>query len=322
MKKKIKNPHKLGVIMDPIDKIKAQHDSTFAMLLAAQARHWSLYYMEQKDLFVSDNKVCAKMHELNVSDNAQNWFEFNCEVIKPLVELDAILMRKDPPVDQEYIYTTQLLDLVEQSGVVVVNKPQSLRDYNEKLFINWFPHCSPPTLITHQVKQVREFLNRHNDIICKPMHGMGGMSIFRLGKGDLNINVVIETLTQNGNHYMMAQKYLPEIAQGDKRILLINGEPIPYAYARFAAEGELRANIAAGGHGKGVPLTKRDYWICEQIAPTLRAKGILFAGIDVIGDYLTEINITSPTCIRELDKIFNLDIAGNLMDCILKRIEK
>jgi glutathione synthase len=309
---------KLGVIMDPIAKIKVHHDSTFAMLLAARARHWQIYYMEQKDLYTRDGNVFANMQELKVIDDQQHWYEFGVAVTQPLSALNVILMRKDPPVDQLYLYTTQLLDLVEQAGVLIVNKPQSLRDFNEKLFINWFPQCCPATLVTHNAKQVRDFLQEHEDIIVKPIYGMGGMSIFRLRKNDLNINVILETLTQQGNTYIMAQKYLPEISKGDKRILLIDGEPIPYAYARFAPAGETRANMAVGGSGKGIALTERDYWICQQIAPTLHARGILFAGIDVIGDYLTEINITSPTCIRELDKEFNLDIAGQLMDCIKK----
>jgi len=309
-------PIKLGVIMDPITTIKIHHDSTFAMLLAAQARYWPLYYMEQKDLLVRDGVVSARMRELQVQDNPQHGFTFGKEIVQPLSALNAILMRKDPPVDQEYLYTTQLLDLAEKAGVLVVNKPQSLRDFNEKLFINWFPQCCAPTLITHQAEQVRAFLKEQGDIICKPMHGMGGMSIFRLRKGDPNINVVVETLTQYGNNYMLVQKYIPEIKNGDKRILLIDGQPVPYAYARFASADETRANIAAGGSGKSVALTERDRWICKQLAPVLRAKGILFAGIDVIGDYLTEINITSPTCIRELEREYNLDIADQLMDCI------
>ncbi len=311
---------KIGVIMDAIDKINIHHDSTFAMLLAAQARDWPLYYMEQKDLFVLNGQALATMRELEVADNPHAWFEFKEMISQPLAALDVILMRKDPPVNQEYLYTTQLLDLAEQAGVLVVNKPQSLRDYNEKLFINYFPSCTPPTLITHNAVQVHAFIAEQGDVIVKPLQGMGGAGIFRLRKADPNINVVIETLTQNGNSYMLAQKYLPEIKEGDKRILLINGEPVPYAYARFAAEGETRANIAAGGQGKGVPLTERDHWICRQLAPVLRERGILFAGIDVIGDYLTEINITSPTCVRELEREFNIDIAGQLMDCITRRL--
>lgn len=315
------SPIKVGVIMDPIEKIQPHHDSTFAMLLAAQACHWSIYYMEQKDLFVRDNTVSATMRELHVQDNKQHWYEFDKTIVQPLAALNTILMRKDPPVDQEFLYTTQLLDLAEQAGVLIVNKPQSLRDYNEKLFINWFGQCCAPTLVTHSAKQIREFLLEYGDVICKPIYGMGGVGIFRLTQNDPNISVVIETLTQNGNCYIMVQKYLPEIIHGDKRIILIGGEPIPYAYARYAAAGETRANIAVGGRGKGIALTERDRRICQQIGPTLRAKGILFAGIDVIGDYLTEINITSPTCIRELDKEFNIDIAGQLMDCIANYIK-
>jgi len=313
---------KLGVIMDPIAQINVGHDSTFAMLLAAQQRGWSIFYLEQTDLFVRDGVAYGRMRGLTVKDDAKNWYEFTHETTQELQVLNVILMRKDPPVDQEYLYTTQILDLAESKGVLVVNKPQSLRDFNEKLFINWFPQCCPPTLITHQAQQVKDFLQAHADIICKPIYGMGGAGIFRLRKNDPNINVVIETLTNNGRHYLMAQKYLAEIAAGDKRILMIDGQPVPYALARFAAEGETRANIAAGGKGRGIELTARDRWLCEQIAPILRAKGILFAGIDVIGDFITEINITSPTCIRELDKEYNLNIADQLLQCITLRLNK
>lgn len=309
---------KLGVIMDPMDKIHPYHDSTFAMLLEAQQRGWPIFYMEQKELFLKNNTVFVRTRELQVFDRNEDWFEYGVEKIIELHKLDVILMRTDPPVDSTYIYTTQLLDLVEQRGTLIVNKPQSLRDYNEKLFIAQFPQCIAPTLVTSKAELIREFLHEHQDIICKPLDGMGGMSIFRLRKKDPNMNVIIETLTQQGMRQMMAQRFIPEIGAGDKRILLINGEPVPYALARIPASGETRANMAVGGRGVGVKLTKRDRWICKQLGPTLRAKGLLFVGIDVIGDYLTEINITSPTCIRELDAQCSLNISALLLDCVVK----
>jgi glutathione synthase len=230
-------------------------------------------------------------------------------------------MRKDPPFDMQYIHTTYLLELAEAAGVLMINKPQSLRDANEKLYTAWFPQCTPATLVSRDMAQLRKFLQEQGDIIVKPLEGMGGTSIFRLTLDDPNISVVLETLTNNGKQYIMAQRYIPEISAGDKRILLIDGKPIPYALARIPATGETRGNLAAGGRGEGLPLSERDYWICEQVGPTLKKKGLVFVGIDVIGDYLTEINVTSPTCIRELDQQFSLDIAGELMECIAEKLK-
>ncbi|HEX9803589.1 MAG TPA: glutathione synthase, partial [Gammaproteobacteria bacterium] len=234
---------------------------------------------------------------------------------------DVVLMRKDPPFDMEYIYATYLLEQAERKGTLVVNRPQSLRDANEKVFTANFPQCTPPTLITRRAEAIRDFLQQHRDVILKPLEGMGGASIFKVSSGDPNTSVIIETLTGHGSRYAMAQRFIPEIAAGDKRVLLIDGEPVPYALARIPAEGELRGNLAAGGHGVGIPLTGRDYWICEQVAPTLREKGLIFVGLDIIGDYLTEINVTSPTCIRELDKQYGLDIGGQLMAAIARRLQ-
>ena len=312
---------KLGVIMDPIQSIKPHKDSTLAMLLAAQKRGWQLYYMTQKDIFLRDGKVQAIKRPLEVRDNPHDWFTLSEPDPRPLSELDVILMRKDPPLDLQYIHTTYLLELAEADGVLVVNKPQSLRDANEKLYTAWFPQCCPATLVSRDMKQLRSFLDEHQDIIIKPLEGMGGMSIFRLRLGDPNISVAFETLTNNGQQYIMAQRYIPEIVHGDKRILMVDGEPMPYALARTPASGETRGNLAAGGRGEGRPLTERDRWICQQVGPTLKKKGLYFVGLDVIGDYLTEINVTSPTCIRELDKQFELDIAGELMDCIEKKLK-
>lgn len=307
---------KLGVVMDAISTIHYKKDSTLAMLLEAQRRGYALFYMEQTDLYVRDGTVMARMQALQVKADPQHWYQLATPVHLPLAELNVILMRKDPPFNLNYIYTTYLLEQAERAGSLIVNRPQSLRDANEKLFTLRFPQCTPPTLVTSQSALLKEFLAEHEDIILKPLDGMGGASIFRVRQTDPNINVIIETITQHGTQPIMAQRYLPAVTQGDKRILLIDGEPIPYALARIAASGETRANLAAGGHGQGVALTARDRWICEQVGPTLQAKGLLFVGLDVIGDYLTEINVTSPTCIRELDTIYQLNISATLMDSI------
>ena len=312
---------KLGIVMDPVTGINIRKDSSFAMLLAAQALGWDIYYMEMEDLFITGATPCARMRRLSVADNPAGWFEFGAESTVVLEKLDIILMRKDPPVDMEYIYITQLLGLAQKAGVCVVNEPAALRDVNEKLFIHWFPDCMAPTLVTSVEQRIVEFAREHDDIILKPLGNMGGASVFRLGKNDSNLRVVIETLTANGTRLVMAQRYIPEITLGDKRILLIDGEPVPYALARVPMAGEHRGNLASGGAGKGVELTGRDREICSALGPVLRARGIMFAGIDVIGDYLTEINITSPTCIRELDALFKLNIAGDLMRAIATHIK-
>ena len=311
---------KLGVVMDPIEAINPKKDSSLAMLLAAQQRGWQLYYMQQQDLSVRDGKLQLRAQAISVSDDPQNWFELGEPQRIPAKELDVILMRKDPPFDMQYIHSTYLLELAEAEGVLVVNKPQTLRDANEKLFTAWFPQCCPPTLVSRDMGQLRGFYDEYGDIIIKPLEGMGGVSIFRLKQGDPNVSVALETLTQNGQQYIMAQRFIPEITAGDKRILLVDGEPMPHALARIPAKGETRGNLAAGGRGEGVPLSERDRWICSQVGPTLKQKGLLFVGLDVIGDYLTEINVTSPTCIRELDAQFGLDIGGALMDSIAEKL--
>ena len=311
----------IGVVMDPIASINPKKDSTLAMLLAAQRRNWTLYYIEQQDLLLRDGKLFAHTRQLHVADDETQWFDFDTEPeLMEAARLNVILMRKDPPLDIQYIHTTYLLELAEAEGVLIVNKPQSLRDANEKLYTGWFPQCCPPTVVSRRLDHLRDFLSEQHDIIIKPLEGMGGMAIFRLRQGDPNISVALETLTDNGQRYIMAQRYLPEIVHGDKRILLVDGEPIPYALARIPATGETRGNLAAGGRGQGIALSARDYWICEQVAPALKQKGLMFVGLDVIGNYLTEINVTSPTCIRELDKLYELDIAGKLMDAIAARL--
>ena len=313
-------PRALGVVMDSIGSITVKKDSTFAMLLAAQRRGWSLHYMEQQDLYLRDDVAYARVRELKVFDDPRHWYEFGAGTTRPLAELDTILMRKDPPFDIEYVYTTYLLEQAEARGTLVVNNARALRDANEKLYCAWFPQCLPPMLVAREAALLKEFLREHGEIVVKPLHTMGGRSIFRLRAGDPNTNVILETMTEHGARFTMAQKYLPEIVNGDKRILLVDGEPVPFALARIPSEGEFRGNLAAGGTGVGVPLTERDRWICAQIAPRLRADGLLFVGIDVIGEYLTEINVTSPTCIRELDKLYGLDIGAQLMDAIERRL--
>lgn len=302
--------------MDPIGSIKVKKDTTFAMLLAAQGRGWSLRYMELNDLFVRDGVPYARMQMVQVRDDPDNWFTLSHPQVSPLESLDVVLMRKDPPFNLEYVYATYILERAEQSGVLVINKPQSLRDANEKMYTTWFPQCCPPTLVTRGHERLRTFLEEQQDIVVKPLDGMGGASIFRVTLGDPNTNVIFETLTMQQARFVMAQRYIPEISRGDKRILLIDGIPVEYALARVPAEGDLRGNLAAGATGVGVRLSERDRWICAQVGPILREKGLVFVGLDVIGDFLTEINVTSPTCIRELDAIYDLNIAGRLMDHI------
>ena len=307
---------RLGVVMDPIGAIHSHKDSTLAMLLAAQARGWELHYMEQPDLFLQNGRCYARSSQLTVRDDEKEWFSLSDPHTAPLDELNVVLMRKDPPVNMEFLYTTFLLERAEAHGTLIVNSPAAVRNANEKLYTAWFPDCCPPTRVSRDMKLLKDFLGEQQDIIVKPLDGMGGASIFRVKKDDPNVNVILETITGNGTTTAMAQRYIPEIVSGDKRILMINGKPFPHALARIPAAGETRGNLAAGGTGKGVDLSERDRWICEQVGPALREQGLLFVGIDVIGDYLTEINVTSPTCIRELDNIYQADIAGELMDAI------
>jgi glutathione synthase len=310
----------LGIIMDPIDKITLAKDSSFAMLLAAQARGWSLWYMELQNLWLKAGQAYAAMRPLQVRDDPTNWFTLGSAVNQTLTSLSVILMRKDPPFDLEYITATYLLERAEAAGTLVVNKPQSLRDANEKLFTAWFPQCCAPTLVTRQAALIRDFLAEQGEIVIKPLDAMGGHSVFLLKQGEVNTNVIIELMTQQERRFVMAQRFIPQIERGDKRILLIDGEPIPYALARLPAPGEIRGNLAAGGRGEGIPLSERDYWICSQVGSLLKEKGLLFVGLDVIGDYLTEINVTSPTCIRELDKLYQLDIATQLIEKIEEKL--
>ncbi len=310
----------LGVVMDPIGSIAPKKDSTLAMMLAAQARGWQLVYLQQQDLYINQGVAGGNGTLVTVRDDLKDWHSLGEAWSAPLHTLDALLMRKDPPFDMEFVYTTYILQLAEDNGLLVVNKPASLRDMNEKAFTSWFPDCTPQQLLSRSHAALRNFLAEHGAAVFKPLDGMGGKSIFVLKEGDINTNVVIETLTDHGRSYIMGQKYIPEISDGDKRILLINGEPVDYALARIPAPGESRGNLVMGARGEGRPLTERDRWICSRVGPVLAERGVLFAGIDVIGDYLTEINVTSPTGIRELDKQFGLNIADMLITAIEDRL--
>jgi glutathione synthase len=307
---------KLGVIMDPIDEINIDKDTTFALLLEAQSRGWSVFYMEMNDLYLRDGVAGARMRRLTLRRDHTGWYELTDEHDCPLHELDVVLMRKDPPFDSEYIYATYLLERAEERGLYVVNRPRSLRDANEKLFTAWFSQCCAPTLVARESARLRSFLQEQGEMVLKPLDGMGGASIFRVQQSDPNLSVILETMTQHETRFVMAQRYLPEIKDGDKRILVINGVAVPYALARVPAAGESRGNLAAGGKGVGRELSERDRWIAGQVGPVLREMGLVFVGLDVIGDYLTEINVTSPTCVQQLDAIFGLNIAGQLMDHI------
>ena len=313
-------PTSVLVIMDPIANIKIAKDSSFAMLLAAQARGWTLHYAELNELSLSDGIAQANSRTLSVCDGALKWFEFGNTEQKALTEFNVILMRKDPPFDMEYIYATYLLDQAAEQGSIVVNHPRALRNANEKLAATRFPDLCPPHCVTRDADMLKHFIDTHGDVILKPLDGMGGSSIFRLRADDPNRSVVIETLTQHQTQFTMAQKFIPEITAGDNRVLVIDGEAVPYVLARIPSQGETRGNLAAGGTGVPRKINDSERRIVNAVAPWLRENGILFAGLDVIGDYLTEINITSPTCIRELDKAFDLDIAGQLLDNIEQKL--
>ena len=321
---------KFAVVMDPLPTLALKKDSTLAIIRACQLREIEVFYIGPKGLHLWDNEVCAMMQPLRLREDfcahldatiaGDDWFRLGPEKRTPLTEMDAILMRKDPPFDLEYIYTTYMLERAEDNGVLVVNKPASLRDCNEKFFATAFPECGPPLVVSRRHDVLKEFHALHKNVVFKKLDGMGGANIFRMMENDPNLTVVLETLTEHEQHQIMGQVYLPEIVDGDKRILLVDGEPVPYALARIPSAGETRGNLAAGGRGEGRELTERDRWIAEQVGPELKRRGLIFVGIDVIGDYLTEINVTCPTCIRELDAQFSLDIGGNLIETILAKL--
>ena len=307
------------VVMDPIGSIKIAKDSTFAMLLEAQRRGHCLHYVLPGGLSMRDGEAVALVAPLGVREDPGSWYELGPSSHYVPNQGTVVLMRKDPPVDADYIHDTQVLGFAQRQGALVVNDPQGLRDLNEKLAALEFPQCCPPTLVSRDAAALKAFVADHGDVVLKPLDGMGGRSIFRARTGDANLNVILETLTESGRHLVMAQRYLPEIVDGDKRILLIDGVPVDYCLARIPQGDEFRGNLAAGGRGEGRPLSDRDRWIAAQVGPEMKRRGMLFVGLDVIGDYLTEVNVTSPTCIRELDKQYGLNIAGMLFDAIESR---
>ncbi|GAA5194048.1 glutathione synthase [Ferrimonas gelatinilytica] len=311
---------KLGIVMDPISSINIKKDTSFAFLLEAQQRGYELHYMEMADLYLLQGEARASMRPLQVEENPQQWFTLGEAADHPLADLDVILMRKDPPFDTEYIYATYLLERAEEQGTLIVNKPQSLRDCNEKLFTAWFAEHTPTTLVSRSPAQIRAFHREHGDIIIKPLDGMGGASIFRVKADGDNLGVIIETLTQHGQVFTMVQKFIPDIRDGDKRILMVDGEPVPYCLARIPQGGETRGNLAAGGRGEARPLSESDWAIARSVAPELKKRGLIFVGLDVIGDRLTEVNVTSPTCVREIDAAFGTNISALLMDAIEKHL--
>lgn len=310
----------LGIVMDPIQSINYLKDTSLSILLAAQRQGFKLFYMEQQDLFLENGVPFAEMQPLRVFDSPDCWHELGGRSAVPLAELTVILMRKDPPFDSEFIYSTYILEAAEKLGTLVVNKPQSLRDCNEKVFATAFPQCTPPLLVSRSIKRLKDFFRSHQDVVFKPLDGMGGTSIFRVKADDQNLNVILETLTQYGTQTIMAQKYLPEITDGDKRVLIVDGEVVPYCLARIPSASDFRGNLAAGGQGQVRPLSDRDRWIAEQVAPALVERGLLFVGLDIIGDYLTEINVTSPTCVQEIDRAQNTTIGDRLIEAINRRL--
>jgi glutathione synthase len=314
-------PIKLGIVMDPISEVKVVKDSSMAMMLEAQKRGYEIYYMQMADLYLDQGQARANSQKVKVFDDIEHWYELSDQQDIALSDLDAILMRKDPPFDTEFIYATYMLERAEVEGTLIVNKPQSLRDCNEKLFTAWFADLTPRTLVTRNDKQIRAFHQELKDIIIKPLDGMGGSSIFRIKEDDANVGVILETLTNHGQQYAMVQEYMPEIVDGDKRILIVNGEPMPYCLARIPAQGETRGNLAAGGRGVARPLSPSDKLIADTIAPELKKRGLYFVGLDVIGDKVTEINVTSPTCIREIEAAYPINISGKLMDAIEENIK-
>jgi glutathione synthase len=313
----------LAVLMDPLETIKPAKDSTIAMMAAALRRGCEVWCFGQADLSVRDGRAAARLTPIEAIGEGERWHRAGTPVVRPLAGIGAVLMRKDPPFDMEYVYTTYLLERAEAEGVLVVNRPQGLRDMNEKVYTAWFPDCCAPTLITRDMTAMQAFLTEHGRVVCKPLHGMGGRSIFVLATGDKNARVVFETLTEYGQRYAIVQRYLPEIEEtGDARILLIDGEPVAHALARMPAPDDHRGNLVAGARGVGRELSDRDRWLCSRIGPVMRDRGMLFVGLDVIGGFVTEINVTSPTGIRELETRYGEDISGRFIDTVLARIAR
>ncbi len=312
---------RLGIIMDPIDKINPKKDTTLGMIVSALKLGWEVSYILQGNIYSADGVIRHISQTITkASFDPADWYSLSEKTDTPLTELDAVIMRVDPPFNMEYVYTTYMLEVAEKEGLLVVNRPQSLRDCNEKFFATHFPQCCPPLIVSSNPQLLRDFYEEHSDIVVKPLDGMGGEAIFRVKPGDPNFSVILETLTQHGKTTIMAQKFIPQISAGDKRILMVNGKPIPYGLARIPPEGETRGNLAAGGNGVAQALGERDLWIANEIGPELVKRGLLFVGLDVIGDYLTEINVTSPTCAREIDAAYDTDITGLLMQAIAEQL--
>ena len=311
---------KFAFILDPLDSIKTYKDSSYAMMREAAARGHLLYALEQQDMVLQLGRVLGHSRKLTLTDDEHDWYRVGETEVMPLERFDAVLMRKDPPFDMEYIYSTYLLELAEAQGAKVFNRPRALRDYNEKLAIAKFNAFTVPSLVTRRADLILKFLEQHHDVILKPLDGMAGRSVFRVREQDVNLNATIETLTQHGTRTIMSQRYIPEIVKGDKRILLIDGQVVPYALARIPKPGETRANLATGGEGRAQPLDKRDREIAEALGPELRKEGLILVGLDVIGDYLTEINVTSPTCMREIADQTGFNVAGMMIDALEKTV--
>jgi glutathione synthase len=308
---------KLAFIVDPLDEFKLYKDSTYAMMREAAKRGHELHALHQQDLAWRKSGVTGNASRLHLTGQENEaWYVLEPAVEQPLTAFDAVLMRKDPPFDMEYVYTTYLLELAEAQGARIVNRPRAIRDHNEKMAIARFPQFTAPTLVTRRETLIREFITEHGDAILKPLHGMGGASIFRVRHDDPNLSVIIETLTLLGAQTIMAQRYIPEIRDGDKRVLLIGGKPVPFALARIPKAGETRGNLAAGGTGVARPLTARDREIAETLAPQLFSDGLTLVGLDVIGDYLTEVNVTSPTCFVEITEQTGFNVAGMMLDAL------
>ena len=311
---------KLAMIMDPIESVKTYKDTSFRLLLEAQARDYEIYYLTMNDLSLIEGEPMGNARSLQVVDQPTDFYTLGEPTEMNLGSFDVILTRKDPPFDTEFVYATYLLELAERRGALVVNKPQSLRDCNEKLFTAWFSDLTPPTIVTRRAEQIRAFHEQHRDIILKPLDGMGGASIFRVRDDGTNLGVIIETLTNHGQQFAMVQKYLPEIKDGDKRILIIDGEPMPYALARVPSAGETRGNLAAGGSGRPQPLSESDWEVARQVGPELKRRGLTIVGLDVIGDRVTEINVTSPTCMREIEAAYDINIAAKVFEAIERQL--
>ncbi|RUO58904.1 glutathione synthase [Pseudidiomarina marina] len=311
---------KLAMIMDPIESVKTYKDTSFRLLLEAQARDYEIYYLTMNDLSLIEGEPMGNARSLQVVDQPTDFYTLGEPTEMNLGSFDVILMRKDPPFDTEFVYATYLLELAERRGALVVNKPQSLRDCNEKLFTAWFSDLTPPTIVTRRAEQIRAFHEQHRDIILKPLDGMGGASIFRVRDDGTNLGVIIETLTNHGQQFAMVQKYLPEIKDGDKRILIIDGEPMPYSLARVPSAGETRGNLAAGGTGRPQPLSESDWEVARQVGPELKRRGLTIVGLDVIGDRVTEINVTSPTCMREIEAAYDINIAAKVFEAIERQL--